>query len=52
MGGKLINIVDVSVLEVSNFPGQWNELFFFSYYGKNATIGCIALLFLQQTSCP
>jgi hypothetical protein len=29
MGGKLVNLVDVSAHKVSDFPGQRNELFFF-----------------------
>ena len=29
MGDKLVNLVDVSTHEVSDFPGQRNELFFF-----------------------
>ena len=29
MGSNLVNLVDVSAHEVSDFPGQRNELFFF-----------------------
>jgi hypothetical protein len=34
MGRKLVNLVDVSAHEVSDFPGQRNELFFFLSWKK------------------
>jgi hypothetical protein len=29
MGGKLVNLIDVSIHKFSDFPGKRNELFFF-----------------------
>jgi hypothetical protein len=48
MGGKLVNIVDVSSHEVSDFLGQRNELFFFLVMEKMQPVVVLPCYFCNK----
>jgi hypothetical protein len=48
MGGKLINLVDVSAHEVSDFLGQRNELFFFLVMEKMQPVVVLPFYFCKK----
>jgi hypothetical protein len=48
MGGKLINLVDVSIHKVSDFPGKRNDLFFFLVMEKMQPVVVLPCYFCNK----